>query len=372
MSEARDRPRSAANDREHVEGSPEHQDHLSAAGPLGKHLWAQFAELPDQNAPAKGQQKEKRGRGPRLQAKHGNKDFTGLEQANSLVMLRQAAFANANGSSVQLPPEGEQALLRWAQSPTDNGTDTRDFSHGLGQETDLLKHAAERRTYGMRRLKTQGKSVIRVRLTPEWRMIVGHGERGNAYEIGLALHGTYGWPVIPGSGLKGLASAFARVHGDDLRPADSDDSGAGSEELTKLTKDYREIFGTDLLLGKEGKRLAPEARKLGQVRFLDALPDGAPATVSVDVLTPHEKPYYDDTLSQNRSREHVFPGEHHQPVPVQFLTITAGTFVADLVGDDDDLTSQAACWLKKGADQLGIGAKTAAGYGYMKPASEEL
>ncbi|MBE3001112.1 type III-B CRISPR module RAMP protein Cmr6 [Nocardiopsis sp. HNM0947] len=237
-------------------------------------------------------------------------------------MLRQAAFAQAHGSSVQLPPEAEQALLRWAQSPNGTGTDAKDFSHGLGQETHLLKHAADRRSHAMRRLKKQGKSVIRIRLSPEWRMIVGHGERGNAYEIGMALHGTYGWPVIPGSGLKGLASAFARVCGDELRVADTDGSGAGSEELAKLTKNYPEVFGTDLLFAEGEKRSAQEMHNLGKVRFLDALPDGKPATVAVDVLTPHEKPYYDDTISENRSGEYVFPGEHHQPVPVQFLTIT--------------------------------------------------
>ena len=48
---------------------------------------------------------------------------------------------------------------------------------------------------------------------PEWRLAVGLGNKANAHEIGLALHGTYGWPVIPGSALKGLAAAWAASSG---------------------------------------------------------------------------------------------------------------------------------------------------------------
>ena len=268
-------------------------DSLSAAGPLGRLLRAQFAETPAQGSPKKQGPKEKRGRGPRLQVKNAGEDSTGLEQANSLVVLRQAAFVNTDGPSVELPPEAEQALLRWAQSPTGGrGSDTHGFSHGLGQETDHLKHAAERRTYGMRRLRTQGKSVIRVRLTPEWRMIVGHGERANAYEIGITLHGTYGWPVIPGSGLKGLASAFARVCGDELRTHDSDGSGAGPEkpeELRKFLRDYRGVFGTELFPEEEEKWSAPEECEMDDVRFLDAFPDGKPATTWRSMYSPRTR-----------------------------------------------------------------------------------
>lgn len=369
MSDAREH--SAGSEGEHV---PKPLDRLPAAGPLGRLLRAQFAETPDPNSPKKQRLQEKKGKGPRLQVKNAGEGSTGLEQANSLILLRQAAFVNTAGPAVELPTEAEQALLRWAQSPAGGtGSDARGFSHGLGQETDRLKHVADRRTYAMHRLKKQGKSVVRVHLTPEWRMIVGHGERGNAYEIGMALHGTYGWPVIPGSGLKGLAAAFVRARADDLRTAEGDDSGADSanqSELTDLTESYREIFRTELPTGKAEKRR--EERKIDRVRFLDALPDGKPATVEIDVLTPHEKPYYDNTISEKRNGEYVFPGEHHQPVPVQFLTITEGTFVADLVGDDIGLTRQAACWLEKGADLLGVGTKTAAGYGYMTPIREEL
>ncbi|MBE3002174.1 hypothetical protein IDM40_26245 [Nocardiopsis sp. HNM0947] len=46
--------------------------------------------------------------------------------------------------------------------------------------------------------------------------------------------------------------------------------------------------------------------------------------------------------------------------------------MADLVGDNGDLTRQAACWLEGGADLMGVGAKTAAGYGYMTATREEL
>ncbi|OLT29297.1 hypothetical protein BJF83_11950 [Nocardiopsis sp. CNR-923] len=52
-------------------------------------------------------------------------------------------------------------------------------------------------------------------------------------------------------------------------------------------------------------------------------------------------------------------------MPVHFLTITGGTFAADLVGDTEQITEFTANRLQEAVTELGVGAKTAAGYGYM-------
>src|SRR5262249_61448207 len=65
------------------------------------------------------------------------------------------------------------------------------------------------------------------------------------------------------------------------------------------------------------------------------------------------------------------PAEHHHPVPVGFLTAGRKDFAVDLVGDEDAVDF-AAEWLTAAGDSLGLGGKTAAGYGYLDVAPAEL
>ena len=108
-----------------------------------------------------------------------------------------------------------------------------------------------------------------------------------------------------------------------------------------------------------GKGGRPDAAR-GTVRFLDGIPAGEPVMVEADVLTPHVKPYYDGAATGKP----VPPAEYHNPVPLAFLTVR-GAYVVDLYGPDADDVSLAAGWLMKAGDELGAGAKTAAGYGYL-------
>jgi CRISPR/Cas system CMR subunit Cmr6 (Cas7 group RAMP superfamily) len=175
-----------------------------------------------------------------------------------------------------------------------------------------------------------------VRLTPRWRLVVGHGE-DSAHETSLTMSPTYGVPTVPGSALKGVAASQARcLHGKRLPP-----------EVVRL-------FGTP-----RPEVDADAAR--GSVAVLDALPVEKPQVV-VDVLTPHVKPYYDKD-SAGRPKEP--PAEYHSPVPVHFLAVAGGTFQAWLIGPPADVQRFAEL-LHDGADDLGVGGKTAAGYGYCK------
>lgn len=252
--------------------------------------------------------------------------------ANALIMLYRLAFPEfaRDNDVTRMSEPGGQALLRWAASS------------GLGQQAKRVKQVAARREQAMLALRAAGHTVARLRAEPLWRLAIGLGNRGNAHEIGMSLHGTYGWPVIPGSSLKGLAASWAVQ------------SGVKDEEIAR-------IFGAPRIGGTGESRQAGAAR--GSVRFLDAIPAGARARVTVDVLTPHVKPYYDSTAKDSRKRP-VPPAEHHNPVPVSFLTIS-GAFAVDLYGPEEDV-NQAAQWLADAGDELGAGAKTAAGYGYLK------
>ena len=97
------------------------------------------------------------------------------------------------------------------------------------------------------------------------------------------------------------------------------------------------------------------------MRFLDAIPDGRPVPVVVDVMTPHVKPYYDRLAAGSAF---VPPAEYHSPVPLTFLTVRGG-FAVDLYGASAKDVELAAQWLTEAGEELGAGAKTAAGYGYM-------
>jgi CRISPR/Cas system CMR subunit Cmr6 (Cas7 group RAMP superfamily) len=264
----------------------------------------------------------------------GNEEFA---DANALVMVQRIAFFEANRD--RLDEAGKRALLTWAHS-------TR-----LGQDAALVAAVSERREAALRALGGTGdaRSVgpgrrlacLRLRAEPEWRLVVGLGNKANPHEIGLALHGTYGWPVIPGPGLKGLAAAWAS----------SPESGADPG-------DVRRIFGGP----RPGEKITPATPAgRGTVRFLDAIPDSRPVSVVADVMTPHVKPYYDRLAA---GKDFVPPAEYHNPVPLTFLTVRGG-FAVDLYGSSDQDVQLAADWLTAAGEELGAGAKTAAGYGYL-------
>lgn len=237
------------------------------------------------------------------------------EDANALILLRRLAFWLDGG----LADNGEKALLSWA------------VRTGAGQDTTLVRAVAERRRHAVaslgtpRRRHDRAVSARRVLLTPEWRLVTGIGERGNPHEVGIALHGTYGWPVIPGSTLKGAARAWAV------------DQGQGGVDR---------VCGPPPTAGVDGRA--------GTVTFLDALPAGDPVTLVKDVVTPHHKGYHRGGI----------PGEWENPEPAPFLAVSEGPFAADVVGPREDV-DLAVAWLRGACDDLGVGAKTAGGYGYL-------
>jgi len=174
-------------------------------------------------------------------------------------------------------------------------------------------------------------------LSTVWRMAM-HLSRATAVEnASLSLHPVYGFPYLPGTGLKGLASTYAEL------------SGPG-----KASEDFKRIFGSQ--------------RATGSVVFLEAWPqsissDEKRPTIEIDIVNNHHREYYS-------SHGDTAPGDWESPVPVYFLTVSPGvTFrfaVAKARFDTrDDDVEQASEWLTSGLRELGFGAKTAAGYGYF-------
>ena len=236
-------------------------------------------------------------------------------------------------------------------------------------DADLLVAWNERWQAG-----TDVANAITFSLKTDWRFIAGLGRKG-PLEVGFTFH-RYGFPILPGSSVKGVARAWAllqiaeKVGATDLKELDGILSADGDKErkkyadwkarqpgeVQKLADDFRTIFGTIAVAGR--------------AIFFDGIPACKP-TLELDIMNPHFPDYYQGNQP---------PTDWQSPVPVYFLTVAANTEFRFAVGwrvDDEgwrgildaegrrlhDLAQQ---WLKYGLTRLGAGAKTSAGYGYFR------
>lgn len=168
----------------------------------------------------------------------------------------------------------------------------------------------------------------------EARLLVDYG-RTTVIESSVSFHPILGVPRIPGTALKGITGAW-NIEADGAR---------------------------DPALG-QGPEASQGARR-GTVDFLDALPANGHFALALDVLTPHYGPYYRGVSP---------PGDWLSPVPFTFLTVVNTRFVFDLVArakDEADLIRLSAT-LAEALVEHGVGAKTAAGYGYFGEDIETL
>jgi CRISPR-associated protein Cmr6 len=179
--------------------------------------------------------------------------------------------------------------------------------------------------------RAQGYTVQRFTLRAASRVIVGLGAE-SVLETSIRLHRIYGFPIIPGSALKGLARAYA--------------------ELVECKNENDPLFAK--VFGK-----SPPDAEAGQVIFFDAIPaNSASLKLELDVMNPHYAPYYQGTQP---------PADYHNPVPVFFLTIGPGSeFLFAVVSQKAELATKAKEWLMKALEEMGVGAKTVAGYGLWK------
>lgn len=165
-----------------------------------------------------------------------------------------------------------------------------------------------------------------------------HLARAAALEnAGLCLHPLYGFVYFPGSGLKGMARAFAAT------------SGASEADITR-------IFGH-----APEKARGDASGAAGTVIFHEAWPTRWPALMR-DIANVHHPDYYHGNASP--------PADWNNPNLVSFLAIGKGVEFRfalsprDAAAAESDLTL-ARKWLIGALFHLGVGAKTNAGYGVI-------
>lgn len=156
---------------------------------------------------------------------------------------------------------------------------------------------------------------------------------------GVSFHRCLGFAVIPGTGLKGMARAWAKQ------------SGATEEMLLR-------VFGTER---PEGKGAIEEGQdRAGRVVFHDAWPVVVPK-LQIDLLASHHPDYYAGKGA---------PGDWEGPKMVSFLTVEEGSrFIFAISGlspdEDPAILAQAREWLDAALTHLGAGSKTNTGFGYF-------
>lgn len=198
--------------------------------------------------------------------------------------------------------------------------------------------------------------------------------RASALEnAGICLHPLYGFVYMPGTGLKGMARAFAETV---WLPTQADQGQAWRK--------IEDVFGwasnpdrrnqiRDPNHPAQPRRTDPTdpdspsiSAASGSVVFHDAWPVSWPK-LELDIVNNHHSPYYKGTEP---------PGDWQSPVPVYFLCVPAGqTFEFAISprcsGTAPKLLDLAGQWLLGALTYEGAGAKTAAGYGCFKSADKD-
>lgn len=174
-------------------------------------------------------------------------------------------------------------------------------------------------------------------------LAIGLGNE-SVLETSIALHRIYGLPYLPGSALKGLAAAYARL--------------MGGNEWQPGEEAYQTVFG--------------ETASSGHIVFLDALYKPAETQAEeyplrIDVITVHHSNYYKGLDAQKKIAP---PADWDSPNPVSFLS-ARGSYLVALNADSELLNRElwldaALSLLTEALLALGIGAKTSSGYGRMK------
>jgi len=190
-------------------------------------------------------------------------------------------------------------------------------------------------------------------LTLNWRLAINLGA-ASVYETSLLFHRNYSIPYIPGSAVKGVTRHWAILKFAEKSKKNPKMIDNALSQGKDLEISVENISFADLIriFGTQGKK--------GEVIFFDALPiiEQKNDFIVLDVMNVHYKPYYEKGET---------PSDWHNPTPIFFLAVEMGTkFRFALASMSENLVKKAKELLKEALRNIGIGAKTSAGYGYFE------
>lgn len=188
-------------------------------------------------------------------------------------------------------------------------------------------------------------------LNTKTRVIVNHGDE-SIFENSIALHPYYGFPIIPGSAIKGVTSHYCK-------------------EFENLDRSSMEqIFGVSSF----EKNSKEKNSKKGSILFFDAWPVSINQKqhmndfFELDVFTQHYQSYY------TNYKKNIFPGDNQDPVPVYFLAVKKGVEFEFSIAPSSECSNEnlqidleyVEGLIRSALKTSGIGAKTGSSYGYFE------
>jgi len=240
------------------------------------------------------------------------------------------------------------------------------------QDVQMARYITAKTTGLLRDLeKTWGTNCAVFEATLGGRLMVNMAG-GVVQNAGICLDRCFGMPYIPGSAVKGVSRSQAlwEIH------------EAPDSEKADLLRKAMILFGYGKQdVGRDGdfawaagtKLVDPVTHDLGAMEFkgcacfVPAYPKTAP-TLVVDMVNPHYKDYYSGRAKQALDSE--------SPIPNYFPAVEAGSsfgfaVLVQRVPDGMGLSAAALLdaakgWVERAITEKGIGAKTAAGYGWFR------
>lgn len=173
-------------------------------------------------------------------------------------------------------------------------------------------------------------------LETKTRLLVGFAGTGAVFGNSISLHHLYGFPIIPGSSLKGLCRSYCK-----------------SQEVN-----------ADKMERMFGRESQVDGGKEGEVVFMDAWPDewSKEPLLELDIMTPHYSEYYGGKK---------YPSDKDSPVPIIFLAVRPRvkfrfTLMPDRTCKNKNIVDETKKYLTSSLIEFGVGAKTGSSYGYFK------
>lgn len=208
----------------------------------------------------------------------------------------------------------------------------------------LLEKFHERQVACLESYSELGAGILEISARSATPFLTGIGE-SSPTEVGMVFHRNMGIPYIPASSLKGAVRYAYCVNFARANPEKVSNGMLEESDVSGL----RELFGsTD----------AKSAFRGGFV-FMDCCADQVP-TLKMDIMNPHFGKYYQNSHDRG-------PEEIESPVPIKFLVVEKGLvcrfrgfFLNPEAKEFEEPLIQA---IKTALTVLGLGAKTAVGYG---------
>ncbi|WP_019672864.1 type III-B CRISPR module RAMP protein Cmr6 [Psychrobacter lutiphocae] len=201
----------------------------------------------------------------------------------------------------------------------------------------------------------------------DWLMAIGLGN-SHPLENGLLWHPTLGVPYFQGSTVKGLAKALMEKWGADpelIKRWFGSVNLLTSPNLEQQPDLFVKYFDTQLT---EKLKETLSLQSTGAFIFLDAIPV-EPVMIKEAMVTPHYGKWYEEGDSNPTGSDNI-PGDWHSPVPVEFLAVENAVMqfgVMPRLGAKikEGEIEQVCNVIELALQHLGIGAKTATGFGRM-------